>query len=61
MEGLLNLLSKSEPPKITIGPGVTVNGVMNFERPVKLYVSDTAKIGEVVGAEVVRFSGMKPE
>ncbi len=30
---------------------------MKFERPVKLYVSDTATIGAVEGATAEKFSG----
>jgi hypothetical protein len=38
-----------------------VEGPLEFEREVKLYVSDTAKVGEIKGATPVRFSGEKPE
>jgi hypothetical protein len=44
-------------PRIVIGPGSVVSGTLNFERPVKLYVSDKATIGSVQGATVVRYSG----
>ncbi len=49
-----------EPPRIVIGPGATVEGTMKFERPVKLYVSDKATIGSVVGASPISFSGDQP-
>jgi len=48
------------PPRIVIGPGATVLGELRFERPVKLYVSDHATIGTVVGATAVQFTGDKP-
>jgi hypothetical protein len=48
-------------PRIVIGPGAVVEGALEFEREVKLYVSDTAKVGEIKGATPVRFSGEKPE
>jgi hypothetical protein len=48
-------------PRVVIGPGAVVRGPLIFERKVTLYVSDTATIGEVVGATAVRFSGLSPE
>lgn len=47
-------------PRIVIGPGSVVSGTLNFERPVKLYVSDTATIGSVQGATVLKYSGERP-
>lgn len=47
-------------PVIVIGPGAVVQGPLKFAREVKLYVSDRATIGEVSGAEAVRFSGDRP-
>ncbi|HWG10846.1 MAG TPA: hypothetical protein VN693_05035 [Rhodanobacteraceae bacterium] len=47
-------------PVVTIGPGATVNGTLKFERPVKLYVSDRATVGQIVGATPVKFSGDQP-
>ncbi len=44
-------------PRIVIGPGASVQGPMKFEREVKLYVSDSATIGEVIGATPIKFSG----
>jgi hypothetical protein len=49
--------SESEPPRIVIGPGSVIGGTLDFERPVKLYVSDRATIGPVQGATAVKFSG----
>ena len=48
-------------PRVIIGPGAVVQGPLIFERKVMLYVSDTATIGDVVGATAVRFSGLSPE
>lgn len=42
--------------RIIIGPGAVVDGPLVFERDVALYVHDTARIGEVTGAEPVRYS-----
>ncbi|MBS0432409.1 MAG: hypothetical protein JSS21_08425 [Proteobacteria bacterium] len=47
-------------PVVTIGPGATVNGTLKFEREVKLYVSDKAHVGQIVGATPVKFSGEQP-
>ena len=47
-------------PRIVVGPGSVVTGTLNFERPVKLYVSDQATIGPVQGATVVKYSGERP-
>lgn len=47
-------------PVVTIGPGATVNGTMKFEREVKLYVSDRAHVGQIIGATPVEFSGEQP-
>src|SRR6185295_381761 len=48
-------------PRIVIGPGATVNGKLVFERPVKLYVSETATVpGPIEGATAQKFSGERP-
>ena len=47
-------------PVVTIGPGATVNGTLKFEREVKLYVSDKAHVGQIVGATPVKFTGDQP-
>jgi DUF4097 and DUF4098 domain-containing protein YvlB len=52
--------TSGNPPRIVIGPGATVLGELRFERPVRLYVSDHATIGSVVGATAVQFAGAKP-
>jgi hypothetical protein len=50
----------SEDPVIVIGPGSVVQGELRFERKAKLYVSDKATIGTVIGATPVPFSGEIP-
>ena len=52
--------SAEDVPRIVIGPGSVVGGTLNFERPVKLYVSDKATIGPVQGATAVTVSGERP-
>jgi cytoskeletal protein CcmA (bactofilin family) len=47
-------------PRVIIMGGTVVAGTLNFERPVKLYVSDKATIGPVEGATPVKFSGELP-
>lgn len=48
------------PPVVIIGPGATVNGTLKFEREVKLYVSDKAHVGQIIGATPVKFTGDQP-
>lgn len=47
-------------PRIVIGPGTTVAGELRFEREVKLYVSDRATVGNIVGATAIPFTGDAP-
>src|ERR1700730_341187 len=54
------IMFNSEDPVIVIGPGAIVQGDLRFERKVKLYVSDKATIGTVIGATAVPFSGETP-
>ncbi|MDP9088126.1 MAG: hypothetical protein M3O26_05210 [Pseudomonadota bacterium] len=54
------IMFNSADPVIVIGPGATVMGNLRFERKVKLYVSDKATIGTVIGATAVPFSGETP-
>ena len=55
---------KNRKLKIVVGPGSTVEGIINLEREVELYISDTASVGGVEGVmsmdDAVRFSGDKP-
>ena len=54
----------SRKPKITIGPGSEVRGIIDLEREVELFISETAKVGGVEGVmsmnDAVRFSGERP-
>ncbi len=50
----------SRPPRIVIGPHVVVNGTLDFRREVKLYVSNSATVGTIKGANAIRFSGAHP-
>ena len=51
-------------PRVVIGPGSRVEGVLRLEREVKLYISESAEVGGVEGAmtmdDAVRFSGKRP-
>jgi predicted acyltransferase (DUF342 family) len=51
-------------PRIVIGPGVRIQGNIELEREVELYISDSAQVGGVTGAmtmeQAVRFSGERP-
>ncbi len=55
---------KKRKPRIVIGPGSRVEGVIDLERKVELFISETAEVGEVRGeltmADAVRFSGKRP-
>lgn len=53
-------VSEDRAPRVVIGPGAQVNGTLTFERPVHLYVHDSARIGTVTGATPQRFSGSEP-
>ena len=52
-------MGKRQPPRIIVGPGAVVEGPLVFEREVKLYVHDSARIGSVTGATAVRYSGAR--
>lgn len=51
-------------PRVVIGPGSRVEGVIRLEREVKLYISESAEVGGVEGEmtldDAVRFSGNRP-
>jgi len=51
--------SKSKKPKVVLGKNVVVKGDLKFEKPVKLYIHDTADVDadDVENAEVISFSG----
>jgi hypothetical protein len=50
----------SRDPLIVIGPHAVVQGTLEFQHEVVLKVSDSAQIGPVKGATVVKFSGATP-
>jgi DUF4097 and DUF4098 domain-containing protein YvlB len=54
------IMFNNDDPVIIIGPGAVIQGDLRFERKVKLYVSDKATIGSVIGATAVMFSGDSP-
>jgi len=55
-------LTPPRKPRIVVGPGAVVEGSLRFDREVTLYVHDSARIGPVSGANVLRFStGTAPE
>jgi hypothetical protein len=58
--GFFHWWSDSDKPRIVVGPGAVVEGAMTFDRAVRLYVSDTATIGQVTGATAVKFTGDQP-
>ena len=58
--GLFHWWSESDKPRVVVGPGAVVEGTLQFDRAVRLYVSDTATIGPVTGATPVRFTGDHP-
>ncbi|HVC38208.1 MAG TPA: hypothetical protein VNF46_07395 [Gammaproteobacteria bacterium] len=47
-------------PVVIIGPHATIDGAIAFERPGKLYVSDSAVIHTIEGATTVKYSGPAP-
>lgn len=55
-QGVFNIEPKRDP-RIIIGPNAVVEGALVFERPVKLYVHKSAKIGAVTGATAQSFDG----
>ena len=56
--------NSNNTPRIVIGPGSRVAGVIRLEREVRLYISDSAEVGGVEGEmsmdDAVRFSGKRP-
>ncbi len=51
---------QGDPPRIVIGPQSSIDGKLEFERSVELYVHESARIGRVTGAEPVRYSDVVP-
>ncbi len=52
-------MGQRKPPRIIVGPNAVVEGPLVFERDVKLYVHDSARIGSVTGATAVRYSSAR--
>lgn len=52
--------SSKRLPRIVIGPNAIVEGDLEFEHEVELYVSTTAKVGRIEGAKAIPFSGAAP-
>ncbi|MFC4309519.1 hypothetical protein ACFPN2_10555 [Steroidobacter flavus] len=50
----VNFFSTRRKPRITIGPNAVVNGTLKFDREVELRISDSAKVGKIVGATPIR-------
>jgi hypothetical protein len=48
------------PPRVVIGADSRVLGKLTFERPVELYVHETAQTGPIQGAEAIRYAGKAP-
>jgi len=51
---------QDHPPRIVIGPNAVVDGPLDFELPVQLYVHSTAKTGTITGATPIAFSTPTP-
>ena len=51
---------KPRNPRIVIGPRAVVQGTLDFRRDVDLFISDSAKVGEIKGAKAQTFSGDRP-
>jgi predicted acyltransferase (DUF342 family) len=55
-----NFSHLDHPPRIVIGPNAVVDGPLDFELPVELYVHTSAKTGKITGATPVAFSTATP-
>ncbi|MDG2525147.1 hypothetical protein P6166_07240 [Stenotrophomonas sp. HITSZ_GD] len=55
-----NFSHLDHPPRIVIGPQVVVDGPLDFELPVQLYVHSSAKTGKITGATPIAFSSATP-
>jgi len=51
---------QNHPPRVVIGPDAVVDGPLDFELPVKLYVHSSAKVGPITGATPIAFSTPTP-
>ena len=50
----------SGTPRIILGRNVVVEGPIRIEREVQLYIHESARTGEISGAEPISFSGDRP-
>jgi DUF4097 and DUF4098 domain-containing protein YvlB len=64
VDGELRVKAPSRPnqeiPQITIGADSRVGGPLTFEREVRLFIHDSAEVGEIVGATPEYYSGDQP-
>lgn len=44
------------PPRVVVGPNAVIDGPLDFELPVTLYVHSSAKVGAITGATPIAFS-----
>lgn len=55
---------KNKKPRIIVGPGSVIEGEIQLEREVQLYISESARVGGVTGAmsmdDAERFAGDRP-
>ena len=56
--------NKNKKPKVVIGPGSRIEGIIRVEQEVRLFISETAEVGGVEGVmsidDAERFSGEQP-
>lgn len=53
-------IGKPKVPRVVIGPNAVVEGALVFEREVRLYVHQSARIGPVTGASAQRYNTASP-
>ena len=62
--GIWSNSGKKRKPRIVVGPGSRVEGTIEIEHEVELFISDTAEVGDVKGVmsidDATRFSGEEP-
>jgi len=54
--GNLIQFGDSKPPRVVVGRNSIVEGELRFDREVRLYVHQTARIGRVTGATATRYN-----
>jgi len=50
--------SRQKPVRVEIGQDVVVHGKLVFEHPVELSLHETARVGEIIGDEVIMAGGI---